>query len=104
MKNVTVIVNLDELALVGGRATGRRHWWWLEWFAEVCENRPDRARLGDEGDQADVAAARWALERKLLPHPGKISVRIRAGCETSIFGSLTGYSQDRLIRKREARR
>jgi hypothetical protein len=26
--------------------------------------------LRTEGDQLDVAAARWALERKLLPHPG----------------------------------
>ena len=41
--------------------------------AEVCENLPDRARLGDEGDQADVAAARWALERKLLPRPAPVS-------------------------------
>jgi len=69
LKGIAVVMRLDEFALVGGRAPGRRHWWWLEWFAEVCENLPDRARLGDEGDQADVAAARWALERKLLPHP-----------------------------------
>jgi hypothetical protein len=29
----------------------------------------DRPRLRDERDQPDVAATRWALERKLLPHP-----------------------------------
>jgi hypothetical protein len=39
LKDVTVIVNLDELAPVGGRATGQRHWWWLEWFAEVSYER-----------------------------------------------------------------
>jgi hypothetical protein len=31
----------------------------------------DRPGLRDEGDQPDVAAARRALERKLLPHPGQ---------------------------------
>ena len=30
----------------------------------------DVIHLRTEGDQPDVAAARWALERKLLPHPG----------------------------------
>ena len=88
MKDVTVIVNLDELAPVGGRASGRRHWWWLEWFAEVCEGLTSRGRshpglrplanlrfevgrlLPAVFSEADVAAARWALERKLLPHPG----------------------------------
>jgi hypothetical protein len=36
----------------------------------VRQNLPDRPGLRDEGDQPDVAATRWALVRKLLPHPG----------------------------------
>ena len=62
-------MDLDELAPVGGRAPGRRDGWWLQRLAEVCENLPDGPRLRDERDQPDVAAAGWALERKLLPHP-----------------------------------
>ena len=54
------------------------------------QNLPDRPRLRDEGDQPDVTAVVWALERKLLPHPGhqfrpgnpKRVVRARGG-----FGS-----------------
>jgi hypothetical protein len=30
-------VGLDELAPVGGRPAGGRHWWWLEWFATLYE-------------------------------------------------------------------
>ena len=45
---------------------GRR----FERFAEVGEDLPDRSGLRDKRDQPDVAAAGWALERKLLPHPG----------------------------------
>ena len=63
-------MDLHEFAPVGRRSPGRRDWWWLERFAEVCENLPDRARLRDERDQPDVAATHWALEGKLLPHPG----------------------------------
>ena len=38
LKDVAIVMDLHELAPVGGRATGRRHWWWLERFAEVsCE-------------------------------------------------------------------
>ncbi len=40
-----------------------------ERFAKMREDLPDRARLGDERNQPDVAAARRTLERKLLPHP-----------------------------------
>ena len=63
-------MRLDEFALVCGRAPGRRDWW-LERFAEVCQDLPDRARLRNERDQPNVAAAVRALERKLLPHPGQ---------------------------------
>jgi hypothetical protein len=70
LKDVAVVMDLDEFAPVGGRPAsgtdGRR----FERFAEVGENLPDRSGLRDERDQSDVAAARRALERKLLPHPG----------------------------------
>ena len=69
LKDVAIVMRLDELAPVGGRATSGRHRRWLEWFAEMCEDLPDRARLGDERDQPDVAAAVRALEWKLIAHP-----------------------------------
>jgi hypothetical protein len=50
-----VVMSLDELAPVGGRATSGRDGGWLEWFAEVCENLSHRSRFGDEGDKADVS-------------------------------------------------
>jgi hypothetical protein len=69
LKDVAVCVDLHELAPVGGRAAGGRDWRRSERFAQVSEDLPDRPRLGDEGDQPDVAAARQALEGKLLSHP-----------------------------------
>ena len=70
LKDVAVVMGLHEFAPVGGRATSGRHRWRLERLAEVCQNLPDRPRLRDERDQPDVAATRWTLKRKLLPHPG----------------------------------
>ena len=70
LKDVALVVDLDELAPVGGRATSGRDGRRLEWFAEVCENLLDRPRFRDERDQPDVTAAVRALKRKLLPHPG----------------------------------
>ena len=69
LKDVALVVDLDELAPVGGRATSGRDGRRLEWFAEVCENLLDRPRFRDERDQPDVTAAVRALKRKLLPHP-----------------------------------
>jgi hypothetical protein len=71
LKDIAVVMRLNKFAPVGGRAPSGRHRCRLEWFAEVCENLPDRSRLGDERNQPDVAAAVRALERKLLPHPGQ---------------------------------
>ena len=71
LKDVPVVVELHELAPVGGRATSRRDGWWLERFAQVCKDLPDRPRLRDERNQPDVASTGWALERKLLTHPGQ---------------------------------
>ena len=71
LKDVALVVDLDELAPVGGRATSGRDGRRLEWFAEVCENLLDRPRFRDERDQPDVTTTRRALERKLVPHPGQ---------------------------------
>ena len=69
LKDVAVVMRLDELAPVGGRPASGRDGRRFERFAEVGENLPDRSGLRDERDQPDVAAARRAQERKLLPHP-----------------------------------
>jgi hypothetical protein len=42
----------------------------FERFAEVCQELPDRPRLGDERDERDVATAPRAPQPKLLAHPG----------------------------------
>ena len=44
LKDVAVVMDLHELAPVGGRATSGRDGRRLEWLAEVCENLPDRPR------------------------------------------------------------
>ena len=92
--DVAIVMDLHELAPVGGRATSGRHRWRLERFAKMREDFLDRPRLADrksaatggcqgakardgfalvkqsEGYQPDIAAAVGALEGKLLPHPG----------------------------------
>ena len=66
LKDVAVVMRLDELAPVGGRPASGRERRWFERFAEVGEDLPDRSGLRDEGDEPDVAATRRALEGKLL--------------------------------------
>ena len=70
LKDVAIVMDLHEIGPVGGRTTSGRHRRRFERFGEVREYLPDRPRLRDEGYQPDIAATRWALERKLLPHPG----------------------------------
>ena len=70
MKDVAVVLGLNELVPVGRRAPRGCDWWWLERFAKMREDLPDRPWLRDEGNEPDVAAAVRALERKLLTHPG----------------------------------
>jgi hypothetical protein len=53
LNRLAVVMSLHVLAPVGGWAPGRREWWWLDWFAEVCENLPDRAR--------DAPRSSWGL-------------------------------------------
>jgi hypothetical protein len=69
LNDVAIVMDLHELAPVGGRATSGRHRWRLERFAKMREDFPNRPRLRDECDQPDVAATVRALERKLLPDP-----------------------------------
>jgi hypothetical protein len=46
LKDVAVVMDLHDLAPVGGRATSGRDGRRLERFAEVCENLPDRPWFG----------------------------------------------------------
>ena len=87
LKDVAIVMDLHELAPVGGRATSGRHRWRLERFAKMREGLTSRGLshpgllplanlslrvsrlLPAVSSQPDVAAARWALVRKLLPHP-----------------------------------
>ena len=89
LKDIAVVMRLDEFAPVGGRSSGRRDGRRLERFAEVCEKLTSRGRshpglrplanlrfevsrlLPAVFSEPDVAAAVRALERKLLPHSGQ---------------------------------
>ena len=71
LKDCPVVVDLYEFAPVGGRPAGGRDGRRFERFAEVREDLADRPWLRDERDQPDVAATVWALEGKLLTHPGQ---------------------------------
>ena len=85
-------MDLHELSPVGRRATGGREGRWFEWFAEVCQDLPDRPRIGDECDQPDVAAAGGARKWKLLTHPGHqlgpIAALAPAGHAAASFGVM----------------
>jgi hypothetical protein len=52
LKDVAVVMDLHELAPVGGRATSGREGRRLERLAEVCENLPDRPRIADRKSAA----------------------------------------------------
>ena len=87
LKDCPVVVGLDNLAPVGGRATGRQDWRRRERFAEVCQGLTSRGRshpgllplanlrfevsrlLPAVSSAPDVAAAGGARKWKLLPHP-----------------------------------
>ena len=70
LKDFAIVVGLHEFVPVGRRAPRGCDWRRFERLAQMCEDLPDRPRLRDKGNEPDVAAAGWALERKLLPHPG----------------------------------
>jgi hypothetical protein len=63
-------VDLDELAPVGGRATGGRDKRRFERFAQMREDLPDRPRLGCNAMSRMSPPHPRALQRKLLAHPG----------------------------------
>ena len=69
LKDVAVVVNLDELGPVGGRASRRSKQRRLRGFAKMGQDLPDRSWLRDERDEPDIAAAVRALKWKLLRHP-----------------------------------
>jgi len=69
LEDVAIVMKLHEFAPVGGRPASGRDRRRFERFAKMREDFPDRAGLRDERDQPDVAAARRARKRKLLPHP-----------------------------------
>ena len=59
LKDVAVVLGLNELVPVGGRAPRGCDWWRLERFAKMREDLPDRPRL-------------WcnAISRMSPPHAG----------------------------------
>jgi hypothetical protein len=87
LKDIAVVMRLDEFAPVGGRSPGRRDGRRLERFAEVCENLTSRGRshpgLGPLANlrfevsrllpavfsEPEVTATVRALEGKLLGPP-----------------------------------
>ena len=71
LDDVTIVMRLDELGPVDRRSSGGRERGRFEGFVDRLENLPDGRRVGDEGDEADVAAAGRALEWKLLADAGE---------------------------------
>ena len=87
LKDIAIVMDLHELAPVGGRATSGRHWWRLERFAKMRKGLTSRGLshpgllplanlslrvsrlLPAVSSQPEFAAAVRALERKPLPHP-----------------------------------
>ena len=55
LKDVAVVMDLDELAPVGGWAAGGRDGRRCERFTQVGEDLLDGPRFGDERDEPDVA-------------------------------------------------
>ena len=116
-------VDLHELAPVGGRAACGRDRRRFEWFAQVGEEMTSRG-LSNSGlrplanlrvevsrllpavsSETDVAATRWALELKLLAHPGQeFRPGLCARCRGS--GAVHGWRSNRRqgARARPARR
>jgi hypothetical protein len=66
LKDVAVILNLDELAPVGGRPASRRDRRRFERLAEECEDLSDRPWLGDERDAVVGALQPFGSFKKWL--------------------------------------
>jgi hypothetical protein len=52
LKDVAIVMDLHELAPVGGRATSGRDRWRLERFAKMRKDFPNRPRLADRNSAA----------------------------------------------------
>ena len=53
LKDVAIVMDLHELAPVGGRATSGRQRWRLERFAKMREDFPDRPRIAGEEERRE---------------------------------------------------
>jgi hypothetical protein len=62
LKDCPIVMDLHELSPIDRLATGRRDGRWFERLAEMCQDLPDRPRIGDEGDEPDVVTTPRALE------------------------------------------
>jgi hypothetical protein len=71
LDDVTIVMRLDEIEPVDRRPAGGRERGRFERLADRLEDLPDGCRVGDEGDESDVAAAGRALEWKLLADAGE---------------------------------
>jgi hypothetical protein len=84
------------------RATSGRHRGRFERFTQVREDLADGPWFGDEGDQPDLTATRWALEGELLAPPGhEFRPRnprgvVRAGFCMSCAAAFSGMSAGRM--------
>ena len=66
MDRVADVMHLHEFGPTGRRASGRRERGRFEGLAGIREALPDRGRVGDEGDESDVATAGRAREREVF--------------------------------------
>ena len=66
LEDIAVVMSLEKLAPVGGWTAVGCDRWRLKRSAKMGQNLADWARLRDDGDEPDVAAAVRALEWKLL--------------------------------------
>ena len=71
LDDISIVMRLDEIGPRRGRPAGGCERGRFEWLADRLENLPDGRRVGDEGDEADVAAAGRALQWKLLADAGE---------------------------------
>ena len=68
LKDCPVVVDLHELSPVGRWPAGGRDGRRLERFAEMCQDLPDRPRIGDERDESDVATTPKGTQKE-TPRP-----------------------------------
>jgi len=102
LKDVAIVMDLHELAPVGGRATSGRDGRRLEWFAEVCQGLTSRGRshpgllplanlrfevsrlLPAVHPQPDVAAAVRGTRAETPPPAESVSPKQSVTCRASV--------------------